>query len=182
MARVALWVGYLGMGVAMVAGATWPAPSWAVVGVGLCIVAGGVVLKRRAGAPPLVVEEHGGARKRVARRGSLADGVREAVEGMRALAREAPAMHLEAIKQRIEELQHVGADRIGEAQEAISARVGFAKYAELMAPLATAERLLYRAWSAATDGHRPECLRSLGDAVPHADEALALADKLLPAE
>jgi hypothetical protein len=182
MARIALWVAYLGMGVAMVAGATWPAPSWPLVGVGLAIVAVGVVLKRRAGAPPLVVEDQGGAGKRVARRGSLRDGVREAASGIRALAKEAPAMHLEAIKQRVEELQHLGADRIGEAQEAISARLGFAKYAELMAPLATAERLLYRAWSAATDGHRPECLRALGDAVPHADDALAAAEKILPSD
>jgi hypothetical protein len=50
--------------------------------------------------------------------------------------------------------------------------VGFASYAEIMAPLATAERWLYRAWSAAADEHRPEVLASVKTAITFADEAL----------
>lgn len=178
MVELAMWVLYAGMAVAMVGGATWPSPSFPVVGAGIALVTVGIVLKRRAGAPPL--DDTPATSATAERKGTLRDGVRDAAEGIRELAGAASAMPLEAIKTRIEQLQHLGPDRVAESQEAIVARVGFAKYADVMAPLATAERLLYRAWSAATDGHRPECLRSLADAVPHAEEAMKIAETNLP--
>ena len=63
------------------------------------------------------------------------------------------------------------------AQEAIAAKVGFSVYAEVMAPLAACERWLNRTWSAAADGHRPECVHSLQTALVFAREAAALAQQ-----
>lgn len=48
---------------------------------------------------------------------------------------------------------------------------GFPKYAAYTGPWAAGERMVYRAWSAATDGHRPEVIASLEEAMLHFDEA-----------
>lgn len=57
------------------------------------------------------------------------------------------------------------------AQSELIARQGFAKYAAHTGPWAAGERMLYRAWSAATDGHRPEAVSSLREAITHFEEA-----------
>lgn len=181
MRAVAPWVLYLGMAVAMVSGATWPEPTWGGVAVGIAIVAAGIVALRRAGAPSPEESVAAAGVHGAARAGSLADGVRATADGVRRLADEAPALHLDEVRRRIETLQHLGPERVGDAQASIVARAGFPAYASVMAPLATAERLLWRAWSAAADGHRPECLRSLRAAVAHANEADALAAESLKA-
>ena len=168
------WTMYLGLGVAMVAGATWPSPTWAGVAVGLAIVGAGIAMKRAAGAP--TIEEHadvGG--EKPPRTGSIEDALEHVAREVEALAGEAVSADFEAVKKKVEGLIWLGPERLGQAQEAVAARIGFAAYAEVMAPLATAERLMYRAWSAATDGHRPETINSLSAAVPYAKEAASLA-------
>ena len=58
-----------------------------------------------------------------------------------------------------------------EAQTLLMKTQGFAKYAAHTGPWASGERMVYRAWSAATDGHRPEAVASLREAIPHFEEA-----------
>jgi hypothetical protein len=170
---------YVGLAISMVSGATWPRPMWAGVIAGLVVISIGIVMKRLAGAPPL--EGHAAAAAAGASSGTLADGAGQVVEGIEAMLAKVSEIQLDEVKSRVEKLIAAGPDRIGAAQEALAARVGFATYAEVMAPLATAERLLYRAWSAAADGHRVEVERSLQAALPHAREAAALAREKLPA-
>jgi hypothetical protein len=178
-AKIGLWIGYLGTTVVVIAGASWPAPEWRGIALGILIVLAGIFVKRRAAAPPIELAENATASGRVSRSGSLLDGVREMVSGVSNLASGAQELALESIKERVEDLNYLGPDRIAEAQEALAARIGFTGYAEVMAPLATAERLLNRAWSAATDGHRPECVRALSEAVPYAKEAEQAAERVL---
>jgi len=165
---------YAGMAAAMYGGAQWPRPAWGVVAVGLAIIGGGVALRRAAGAPQ--IESSGGATdaRKPPRVGSLVDALGALSSGIEALADQGESLDLEAIKTRVEELVWLGPERIGAAQEAIAAKVGFGVYAEVMAPLAAAERWLHRSWSAAADHHRPECVFSLKTALSFAREAEAL--------
>lgn len=177
---VAPWVMYLGLAISMVSGATWPRPMWVGVVAGLAVISIGIAMKRMAGAPPL--EGYAAAAAAAgAPSSTLADGAGQVVEGIESMLAKVGEIQLEDVKSQVEKLIAAGPDRIGAAQEALAARVGFATYAEVMAPLATAERLLYRAWSAAADGHRVEVERSLQAALPHAREAAALAREKLPA-
>lgn len=176
MATLGLWIAYAGVLIVMIGGATWPHPMWAVIGAGLAVIGLGIVVKRKAGAPPIDAHE-GATRGRAARTGTLREAVAETTKQIKDLSAAAPKMHLEEIKQKVEDIIYIGPDRVGEAQLAITARVGFPAYAEVMGPLATAERLLYRTWSAASDGHRPEALRSLQEAIPWSEEAQSAADR-----
>lgn len=58
-----------------------------------------------------------------------------------------------------------------ESQVAVIESQGFETYARHTSPWATGERLIYRAWSAATDGHRPEALASMEESILHFEEA-----------
>lgn len=174
--EIADWVMYVGMGISMAAGATWPRPSWGGWGVGLAVIAVGVVLRRKAGAPSLhEVHAPGEAGDDDAPRGSLEQSIAWFAKGVGELAKSAPEQPFEAIKQRAERLVRGGPERVGNAQEALAAKIGFATYAEIMAPLASAERWVNRAWSAAADEHRPECVSSLEQAAAFAREAEALS-------
>jgi hypothetical protein len=171
MRTAAQWTMYLGMAVAMASGAMWPRPTWAGVALGLLIIALGVALRRKAGAPTAEAQHGAGAGAKAPRTGTLDDALAQFSAETKALAEQAEGLDLEAIKRRCEDLVWIGPERVGQAQELIAARVGFAQYAEVMAPLATAERWLNRAWSAAADGHRPEAVASLRTAQEFAGEA-----------
>jgi hypothetical protein len=176
--EIANWVMYVGMAVSMAGGATWPGPSWAVVLGGLALIGVGIGIRRAAGVPGLD-ENAAEAAGKPPRTGTLSEALGVVSEGVAELSAGAPTMDLEAIKKRVEELNWLGPERLGSAQEIIIARVGFAAYAEVMAPLATAERWLNRAWSAAADGHRPECLASLQTALTFAREAAQVGQEKL---
>ncbi|MCS6900245.1 MAG: hypothetical protein RMJ98_11315 [Myxococcales bacterium] len=169
------WVMYLGMAACMYGGAQWPRPSWPLVAAGLVVILVGIALRRSAGAPTLEVEQiHSADLKRPRRTGSLVEALTSFCEGIETLHNQGSEAELAAIKDRIEELIWLGPERVGSSQEAIAAKVGFSAYAEVMAPLAASERWLNRAWSAAADGHRPECLASLAKALVSAREAEAM--------
>lgn len=172
------WTMYFGVAIAMASGATWPRPTWAGVIVGLVVIAVGIVFRKLAGAPPLESHMHVSVHLDGKPKGTLVDAVEAVPQDIEELLA-TPEIDLERVKTRVEQINASGADRFGASQEALAARVGFAVYAEIMAPLATAERLLYRAWSAAADGHREECINSLKAALPHAKEAAALAREKL---
>lgn len=175
------WVMYAGMLVAMVGGATWPRPTWVAVAGGLAIIGAGVAMRRAAGGSSLAEETGVVDARRPPRQGTLVDGVTAFVAGIEALLGEAEGLPLETIKTRVDDLLWIGPERLGSAQEVIAARAGFAAYAEVMAPLASAERWLNRAWSAAADEHRPECVASLETALTFArDAALVAPARLAP--
>jgi hypothetical protein len=178
--EIANIVMYAGMALSMIGGARWPGPSWGVVAAGLALIGVGIGIRRAAGAPSL--DEHApDAAGKPARTGTLTDALTLVQQGVDELAAAAATMPLDDVKKRVEELNWLGVERLGAAQEVIIARVGFATYAEVMAPLATAERWLHRAWSAAADGHRPECLASLQTARGFAAEAAQLGLEKLAA-
>jgi hypothetical protein len=169
------WILYAGMAVTMYGGAQWPRPSWPAVAAGVLVALGGIAARRRAGAPALEVEPlDASSSRRPPRAGTLRDALADLVHGMENLSMESQHMEFSAIKDRVEELLWLGPERVGASQEAIAAKVGFAAYAEVMAPLAASERWMNRAWSAAADGHRPECVASLTEALSFAREAEAL--------
>ena len=162
---VAQWVLYLGMAVSMVGGAPWPHPNYAVVAIGTLVLFVGVFLKRRADAAG------GGEGATLA--GSLAGAVTAMpllLERVRALGAIAESEELASVAREIEKI-HAEIDVIAASQDDFVRRKSFLVYATVMAPLATGERLLYRAWSAASDGHREECVRSVADALGFVDEA-----------
>lgn len=169
--EISSWVMYAGLAVCMVSGAQWPRPAWGGVAGGLAVIGVGVALRRKAGAPSMEEVIQGDSLK-PQRAGSLADALvatREGLEGLQEKA--AGGADLETIKKRVEELVWLGPERVGAAQEAIAAKIGFAAYAEVMAPLAASERWMNRAWSAAVDGHRPETVASIEAALHFAREA-----------
>lgn len=174
------WVMYAGMAVVMYGGAQWPRPLWAAVGGGLAVIGVGVAMKRAAGAPAIEVEV-GGNDRRPARAGSLGDALTALREGIDELSGRSGEASFDEVKRRIEELLWLGPERVGGAQEGIAAKIGFAAYAEVMTPLAAAERWLNRAWSAAADGHRPECVASLKEALSFAQEAESIGKERLSA-
>lgn len=177
---------YAGAATTCAGGATWPRPAAPVVAAGLALLGLGIALRRAAGPPPLEPSAGGpgtplpdrgnrdGAPRPPAPRG-LAARVAWYAREVDALAAAAEVEPAHAVLAHIEALNAEGPDRVGAAFEAIAARVGFAAYADVMAPLATAERLLNRAWSAAADGHAPECRASIEAARAYAGEAAGLA-------
>jgi hypothetical protein len=90
---------------------------------------------------------------------------------VRALRSHAAALEPSALAAEIDQLIAKRIYPVLEAQSALVAAQGFARYASHTSPWAAGERMLYRAWSAATDGHLPEALASLDEALPHLDEA-----------
>jgi hypothetical protein len=172
-AQLALWIQYAGLALAMVGGAPWPQPQWLLVATGLAVVGVGIALKRAADRhDPRLAAAHGEAGP--AREGSVpaaSQALPEMVARARALAAEARALPLAKIAEAIEALQQAGPEQVAAAQDALVRAYTFAGYARVMTPLATGERLLYRAWSAASDGHRDEAVASLEAALPYLDEA-----------
>lgn len=169
------WLLYAALAVTMVGGASWPRPSAAVVGAGVGLLLLGVFLKRR-------VDRAAGAEDD-ARSAAAASGggglplretlgaMREGVEALRVRSGE-EAVALGALADDIEALRAKTVGPWVAAQEGLVRRRGFAAYAAVMGPLSTAERFMYRAWSAASDGHREECEASLAQAEPYIDDAI----------
>lgn len=169
---IATWVLYAGLTVTMIGGASWPSPRWLIVGVGLAILVAGVFVKKQADhAVPSAGEGHGapgGAKGTVAAARVL---LPELVTAVKELDETLATRELAAVAEVIDTLQTHKVGAISDAQEDFVRRHGFASYATMMAPLATAERLLYRAWSAASDGHRTETRNAIHDAIPYLEEA-----------
>lgn len=169
---LAMWVLYAGLTVTMIGGASWPSPRWLIVLVGIAILVAGVFVKKQADqAAPSAGEGHGeqgGVKGTVAAARVL---LPELVAQVKRLAETLAEHELNLVANEIDTLQTHKVGAISDAQEDFVRQHGFASYATMMAPLATAERLLYRAWSAASDGHRTETRNALHDAIPYLEEA-----------
>ena len=179
--RLALWLQYAGLALSMAGGAPWPRPNWLVVIGGLAVVALGIVWKRSADKrdPRLAEGAHGEGGP--ARTGSV-QSAREALPVMltkvRALIASIETAKLGDVAATIETLQQNGTEAVAAAQDALVRAYSFPGYSTVMTPLATGERWLYRAWSAASDGHRPEVIASLNTALPYLEEAQTALEKL----
>lgn len=135
---------------------------WPLVAAGAACIAAALVLRLR------------GARVSDRQRGSIAqaqEAVRRAPEELRALSEAAVALPIAELAARLDAFARRNFDPVYEAQEALVASQGFAKYAAHTGPWANGERMVSRAWSAATDGHRPEAVASIREAMPHFEEA-----------
>lgn len=178
-ATVATWVQYVGMGLAMAGGAPWPQPNWGRFAAGMVVLLVGIVLGRMASKGSPEAEGHGHGEGAPRAPGSVASAraaLPPMVEELAKLAEGVESMPLGELALRVEALQKDGTETVAAAQEALTRAFGFPAYASVMAPLATAERWLYRAWSAASDGHRPEARASLEQAkAPLAEAVAALA-------
>ena len=87
---------------------------------------------------------------------------------------EAPsADDFESVKSTIETIKLEQIERLIDARIAMQARHGLEIYAKVFGPLSGGERLLNRAWAAATDGHWPESLASVGAAKESLEAARA---------
>ena len=131
------------------------------------IVAVAIALKR-GGGPDLAADETGVA---------PADGVRAAlgqvVSECEQLAANAPTMDADALHRAIDPISAGALYRVVEGREAVNAALGLGGFAEVYGPLASGERLLNRAWSAAVDGSLEEARVCAQDSVQHFREALA---------
>ncbi|MFN0207670.1 MAG: hypothetical protein ACKVS6_15290 [Planctomycetota bacterium] len=84
---------------------------------------------------------------------------------------EAPILPIAELANRLDQLIKNDIQPVIDSQAAVIESQGFQQYAAHTSPWASGERLIYRAWSAATDGHRPEVINSLGESIAHFEEA-----------
>lgn len=140
---------------------------WTLTLVGALLLVAGFLVRR---ATPVAAPSTPG-KPGVADVGSARDAVHRIAGEIINLQKEAPVLPMEQLVTRLDMLIKGFVLPVIEAQALIIDRQGFAAYAAHTSPWAGGERLVYRAWSAATDGHRPEALASLAQAVPHFEEA-----------
>ena len=178
--RLALWLQYVGLAISMAGGAPWPRPNWLVVLGGLAIVAVGIAWKRSADKhdPRMAEGAHGEGAPRTGSVKAAREALPLTVTDAKALLTAAESEHLAKVATTIDELQQKGTEVVAAAQDALVRAYSFPQYSTVMTPLATGERWLYRAWSAASDGHRPEVLASLKTALPYLEDAQAALEKL----
>lgn len=85
---------------------------------------------------------------------------------------EPTADDFEQVKIAIMKIKDDQFERLIEARFAVQTRHGLEVYAQIFGPLSGAERLLNRAWAAATDGHWPETRASVEKSIEQAHMAL----------
>lgn len=100
---------------------------------------------------------------------ALSDLVRESAS----LAAAAPSMQNEEIHAAIDPIHSGSLYRILEGKDSAQASLGLAGYAHVYGPLASGERMLNRAWSAAVDGYLEEARECAERAAPHFAEAFS---------
>jgi hypothetical protein len=179
---VANWIQYAGITVAMAGGARWASPYIPIVAVGLGVLAVGIVWMRAIDRRDPHAGEHGahgeGVQHRAGSIGAAGAAIREMNKSVHELIGKLESDPLPALAEWIERMQRDGTEVVASAQDAFVRAHGFAGYAAVMSPLASGERWLYRGWSAASDGHRPELISSVREAIPFIEEAVAAFEGL----
>lgn len=141
--------------------------NWSLTAIGAVLLMIGFFIKR--GKP---AGGHGAEEKTGAGSVSAADAaMRETASKVKLLQADAARLELQQLVARLDLIIKENIQPVIDAQALIIEKQGFAKYAAHTSPWATGERLIYRAWSAATDGHRPEAIASLGESILHFEEA-----------
>jgi hypothetical protein len=177
-------------------GARVPRADWALAGAGLVVLLVGWGLLRRRGegaAPgdvaagatsPGGVPESGsvaasgaaGASARKAAQARAAADVRRRVAELQGrleeLAVQGPSLSLPDLRDRLGALDRDFLRPLGDEIPGLLSALGPEAFAASFGTYAGAERALHRAWSAATDGHRPEALAALGRGRSRLREAL----------
>lgn len=97
------------------------------------------------------------------------------LEPARTLQAEIDKLDGTTITQRIDVLLETYVLPFAEVRQTVIDRFGMAKGAEILITVAYGERMLNRVWSAASDGHLPEAMASLPEAIDALDEAHQLA-------
>ena len=144
----------------------WPT-NVVLAGVSACLLLGATALRISADRELAAAERApGGGSTAVA-----AAAVASVASEVRELRDRADALDAASLASEIDALVAKRVYPVLEAQPALVASQGFARYASHTSPWAAGERMLYRAWSAATDGHASEALASLDEAIPHFEEA-----------
>jgi hypothetical protein len=120
------------------------------------------------------------AKRKQHRAGSLEHGevlaaMRALAEPLGALTREAPELPLSEIAARIAHLNTTYFAPIADGAPRMLSAMGATRYADVFTTYASGERAISRAWSAASDHHRPETLAALRAGTARIEEAL---DKL----
>lgn len=176
---LASWVQYLGMTVAMLGGATWPAPRWSIVAGGILILCVGIAWARVAQKKRATAAAGASSERAVDVVKAALDQALSRTRALRSSAADAP---FDQVTTECEAIVRECVERVAGQQESLSREFGFSGYAQVMTPFAAAERWLNRAWSAASDTHRPEVRASLDRAIEHIDEAIAECGKLVVAK
>jgi len=158
----------------------WFADSGPLFGLGLILVVIGAVLGRVASRREATKEPTGKdgapARDFGELLGELRDEVAKMAEEAQANNDPTPQQH-DALKARITELQQEKLEPIVESGPRLQAKHGMATFADVFGPLASAERLMNRAWSALVDSHWPEASNALERSAASLKQAQkALAD------
>lgn len=175
-ATLGSWIQYLGMTVSMIGGAKWPSPTWSLVGGGLLILGVGIFIARRAQKSSQTQQQSGSTQStenivRTSVDAALARTIALFADG-KVTASQATADEADAIVRECVEA-------VAKEQERLTQKYGFAGYASVMTPLASGERWLFRAWSAASDQHHAEVRASLESAINSLRDAQLAARQLL---
>lgn len=103
--------------------------------------------------------------------GSAQAAIQRISANVKNLLGEAQRLPISEVANKIDQLIKDDIQPVIDSQAAVIESQGFQQYAAHTSPWASGERLLNRAWSAATDGHRPEVINSLGESIAHFEEA-----------
>jgi len=140
-------------------GARVPRADWTLALTGMALLVVGALLLRRR--PAMGTKAAGTADGPGAPASSVTDRIRELHGHVQGLAREAAGLALPDLRDRLGNLDRDYLRPLGDEAPALLASLGPARFAATFGSYAGAERALHRAWSAATDGHRPEAMTSL---------------------
>jgi hypothetical protein len=141
--------------------------NWVLAGVGATLLIGAVAA--RTVESRAVARDSDGAGRGAPE--SAGEAIARTVPDLKTVLARANALPIAELAKEIDEVIVRCVYPVHEAQAQLVAAQGFARYAEHTGPWAAGERMLYRAWSAATDGHRPEALASLEESALHFEEA-----------
>ncbi|HJZ84394.1 MAG TPA: hypothetical protein VKN99_04445 [Polyangia bacterium] len=141
-----------------------PGVDWWIVGAGATLLLAGAVAARVAAR----------VEARRVKPGSADDPLAELTpltQELAALASSGAQLELATLIGRLDSvLERI--DRFAQARPLLLARLGSQRFAELLGQLATGERLLARAWSAAADHHLPECQAALAGGLARTQAAV----------
>ncbi len=165
----------IGTIVGALGGAHLPTACPWIAGTGLLILAAGAAmlrLSRRSSASGETGTGPGGTA------GEALETLAKLPAPVAELSENAADLPLDEIRDRIGEISKDYLQPIADAAPSLLLHLGSRDYAEVMSAYATGERLLHRAWSAATDNHRDECLASLSRVGEQLDESVGKLDSL----
>lgn len=105
--------------------------------------------------------------------GEVRKALEQLVREARQLGQSAAQLSAEELHRAIDPIHSGSLYRILDGREAVRTSLGLAGYAQVFGPLASGERMLNRAWSAAVDDYIEESRDCAERAVPFFEEALA---------